>query len=112
MMRSFHYAAFGKILLNENYREKDIEFLEQWADQWQHYISRFYLGAYLERMGSKADLNNEDEILIRTYLLEKAIYELGYELNGRPDWVNIPLRGIYYLMNRYFQAREERKKKN
>lgn len=112
MMRSFHYAAFGKILLNENYREKDIEFLEQWADQWQHYISRFYLGAYLERMGSKADLNSEDEILIRTYLLEKAIYELGYELNGRPDWVNIPLRGIYYLMNRYFQAREERKKKN
>ena len=112
MMRSFHYAAFGKILLNENYREKDIEFLEQWAEQWQHYISRFYLGAYLERMGSRAEPNGEDEILIRTYLLEKAIYELGYELNGRPDWVNIPLRGIYYIMNRYFQAREERKKKS
>ncbi|MBX2893911.1 MAG: maltose alpha-D-glucosyltransferase [Cyclobacteriaceae bacterium] len=112
MMRSFHYAAFGKILLNENYREKDIEFLEQWAEQWQHYVSRFYLGAYLERMGSKAELGLEDEILIRTYLLEKAIYELGYELNGRPDWVNIPLRGIYYLMNRYFQAKEERKKKS
>jgi maltose alpha-D-glucosyltransferase/alpha-amylase len=112
MMRSFHYAAFGKILLNENYREKDIEFLEQWAEQWQHYVSRFYLGAYLERIGSKAELGLEDEILIRTYLLEKAIYELGYELNGRPDWVNIPLRGIYYLMNRYFQAKEERKKKS
>jgi maltose alpha-D-glucosyltransferase / alpha-amylase len=112
MMRSFHYAAFGKILLNENYREKDLEFLEQWAEQWQHYVSRFYLGAYLERMGSKAELGLEDEILIRTYLLEKAIYELGYELNGRPDWVNIPLRGIYYLMNRYFLAKEERKKKS
>lgn len=111
MMRSFHYAAFGKILLNENYRERDLEFLEQWAEQWQHYVSRFYLGAYLEKMGKAPELSNEDEILLRTYLIEKAIYELGYELNGRPDWVNIPLRGIYYLMQRYFLAVEERKKK-
>jgi maltose alpha-D-glucosyltransferase / alpha-amylase len=112
MMRSFHYAAFGKILLNENYREKDIEFLVQWAEQWQHYVSRFYLGAYLERMGMDSKLTEQDEILIRTYLIEKAIYELGYELNGRPDWAIIPLRGIYYHMNRYFLAKEEQKKKN
>ncbi len=111
MMRSFHYAAFGKILLNENYREKDIEFLEEWAEQWQHYVSRFYLGAYLEKMGMEKSLSPENEILIRTYLLEKAVYELGYELNGRPDWVNIPLRGIRYQMKRYTQAKEELKKK-
>jgi maltose alpha-D-glucosyltransferase/alpha-amylase len=111
MMRSFHYAAFGKILLNENYREKDLEFLEQWAEQWQHYVSRFYLGAYLEKMGMDKSLSHEDEILIRTYLLEKAVYELGYELNGRPDWVNIPLRGIRYQMKRYFEAKELLKKK-
>ncbi len=111
MMRSFHYAAFGKILLNENYREKDIEFLEQWAEQWQHYVSRFYLGAYLEKMGMGKSLSSEDEILIRTYLLEKAVYELGYELNGRPDWVNIPLRGIRYQMRRYLEAKELSKKK-
>lgn len=110
MMRSFHYAAFGKILLNENYREKDIEFLIQWAEQWQHYISRFYLGAYLERMGVDPKLSDEDAILIRTYLLEKAIYELGYELNGRPEWVNIPLRGIYHQMSRYALTKEERTK--
>lgn len=112
MMRSFHYAAFGKIMLNENYREKDIEFLEKWAEQWQHYVSRFYLGAYMEGMGMATTLSEQDEVLIRTYLIEKAIYELGYELNGRPDWVNIPLRGIYYHMNRYFLAKEEQKKKN
>lgn len=111
MMRSFHYAAFGKILLNENYREKDIEFLEQWAEQWQHYVSRFYLGAYLEKMGMGKSLSPEGEILIRTYLLEKAVYELGYELNGRPDWVNIPLRGIRYQMRRYLEAKELSKKK-
>ncbi len=111
MMRSFQYAAFGKILLNENYRDRDMEFLENWAEQWQHYVSRFYFGAYLERMGLGKELSDENEILIRTFLLEKAIYELGYELNGRPDWVIIPLRGIMYHMNRYQQAKEEEKQK-
>lgn len=111
MMRSFHYAAFGKILLNENYRQQDREFLEQWAEQWQHYVSRFYLGAYMEKMGMGKNLSYENDVLIRTFLLDKAIYELGYELNNRPDWVITPLRGIYYLMNRYFQEKEERKKK-
>lgn len=111
MMRSFQYAAFGKILLNENYRDRDMEFLENWAEQWQHYVSRFYFGAYLERMGLGKELSIENEILIRTFLMEKAIYELGYELNGRPDWVIIPLRGIMYHLNRYRQEKEEEKQK-
>ncbi len=110
MMRSFHYAAYGKILLNENYRDRDLEFLEQAAEQWQHYVSRFYLGAYMERMGMGTNLSEENDLLIRTFLIEKAIYELGYELNGRPDWVNIPLKGIYYLVNRYIPEKEEKNK--
>ena len=110
MMRSFHYAAFGKILLNENYREQDLQFLMSWAEQWQHYVSRFYVGAYMEKMGMGTQLPCEDDVLIRTYLLEKAVYELGYELNGRPDWTVIPLRGIEYQMNRYFLEKENRKK--
>ncbi|MFZ6010111.1 MAG: maltose alpha-D-glucosyltransferase [Bacteroidota bacterium] len=108
MMRSFHYAAFGKLLLNENYRDRDLEFLEQAAEQWQHYIGRFYLGAYMERIGMGTNLSVENDILIRTFLIEKAIYELGYELNGRPDWTIIPLRGIYYHVNRYIQEKEAR----
>ncbi|MBX2954535.1 MAG: maltose alpha-D-glucosyltransferase [Cyclobacteriaceae bacterium] len=111
MMRSFQYAAFGKILLNENYRDRDMEFLESWAEQWQHYVSRFYFGAYLERLGLGKELSYENEVLIRTFLIEKAIYELGYELNGRPDWVAIPLRGIYYHMSRYALAKEDRESK-
>lgn len=111
MMRSFHYAAFGKILLNENYRDRDLEFLETWADQWQHYVSRYYLGAYMERMGLGSKLTYEYDMLIRTFLIEKAVYELGYELNGRPEWTKIPLRGIDYLITRYLKEKEERKKK-
>jgi maltose alpha-D-glucosyltransferase / alpha-amylase len=37
--------------------------------------------------------------MLQTYMLDKAIYELGYELNNRPDWVSIPLKGILGLLN-------------
>ena len=37
-------------------------------------------------------------MLLDTFLLEKALYEVRYELNNRPDWVPIPLRGILSLM--------------
>jgi maltose alpha-D-glucosyltransferase/alpha-amylase len=111
MMRSFHYAAFGKMLLNENYRDRDMDFLENWAEHWQHYVSRFYLGAYLERMGRSKELSYEDNILVRTFLIEKAIYELGYELNGRPDWVIVPLRGIDYHLRRYQLEKTDQEKK-
>lgn len=101
MMRSFHYAAYGKILLNNGFNNHDTDILEKAAEQWQHYVSRFFLGSYLEFSGLGTNLSKENSILMRTFLLEKAIYELGYELNARPDWVNVPLRGIQYLVNRY-----------
>jgi len=98
MMRSIHYAALSKILLTNHYKDNDRRVLETWAEQWQHYASRFYLGAYMESMGMNGTLTHEDGLLLRTFLLEKAIYELGVELNGRPDWTVIPLKGIEYLM--------------
>ena len=42
----------------------------------------------------------EFEVLLRCFLLEKAVYEVGYELNNRPDWVTIPMRGIERLLKR------------
>ena len=43
---------------------------------------------------SKEDL----KLLLDLYVLQKAIYELTYELNNRPDWVNVPLRGIIEIL--------------
>ena len=102
MMRSFHYAAYGSILLNDNYRKKDIATLEYWAEQWQHYVNRFYLTAYFERIGMP--YTEGVQTLVQVYLLEKAIYELGYELNSRPHWVIIPLRGIKYLLDKVIKV--------
>jgi maltose alpha-D-glucosyltransferase/alpha-amylase len=101
MIRSFHYASYGKIALSGAYNEKEVSFLEPWADQWQHYILRFYLKSYYQTKYGVDEITDNDIILLRIYVLEKAIYELGYELNSRLDWVKIPLRGIEYLLNRY-----------
>ncbi len=100
MMRSFHYAAYGKILLDKRYRSEDSTILEKAAEQWQYYVSRFFLGSYMAHADLGSNLSTENTVLIRTFLLEKAIYELGYELNARPDWVKIPLKGIQYLVRR------------
>lgn len=104
MIRSFHYAAYGQLFLNQNYRKEDMPFLEGWADQWFHYVSQFFLTAYYETAGEYSFLPESEEerkLLLRTYILEKAIYEVGYEMNARPDWLRIPVRGVLYAMRGY-----------
>jgi len=106
MIRSFHYAAYGQLLLNQNYRKDDMALLEQWAHQWFHYISRFYLTAYLDRAAGNSFIPSVEEdvqLLLRTYMLEKAIYEVSYEMNARPEWLRIPLRGVMNVMEGYFE---------
>ncbi len=110
MVRSFHYAAFYGLIQNPAVRPEDVPYLETWAEQWFHYVSGFFMQAYLERTKGSPFIpaSKEDfDILMQTFLLEKAIYELGYELNNRPDWVRIPLRGIKYIMQRYLNETGE-----
>jgi maltose alpha-D-glucosyltransferase / alpha-amylase len=108
MIRSFHYAAYGALLLNDQVRADDMPKLLPFAEQWYHYMSGFFMQSYLERVrgtpfipSSREDL----DIMLQTYLLEKAIYELNYELNNRPEWLLIPLKGIRAIMNRTKQER-------
>ncbi len=104
MVRSFHYAAFFNLIQNPATRPEDLPYLETWAEQWFHYVSGFFLQAYLEKTKDSPFVPNNKEdfdILMQTFLLEKAVYELNYELNNRPDWVRIPIRGIKYIMKRY-----------
>jgi predicted trehalose synthase len=71
-----------------------------WAGFWQLWVSATFLRAYRATADEALFLprREELEILLDTFLLEKAIYELGYELNNRPDWVRIPIRGIRDLL--------------
>ena len=104
MLRSFHYAAnvplIGKTGGSVS-RPEDLARLEPWAHCWTFWISAAFLSAYLESSAQASFLpRSREEIssLLSFYLLEKAIYELGYELNNRPDWVKLPLRGILDLL--------------
>lgn len=103
MMRSLHYAAYASLFLDNQIRQEDFSRLMPYAEAWYHYMSGIFLEAYRDTVAGSAffPAQAEDlEILLTTFLLEKAIYELNYELNNRPDWVVIPLRGIQTIMMR------------
>ncbi|MHC1727360.1 MAG: maltose alpha-D-glucosyltransferase [Syntrophobacteraceae bacterium] len=101
MIRSFHYAAYLALLKGGGIREEDAPSLEPWAELWYRSMSAIFLRAYLGRMkdGDLIPQSRRDlETLLNCFLLDKAVYELGYELNNRPEWVTIPVRGIRYLV--------------
>jgi maltose alpha-D-glucosyltransferase/alpha-amylase len=102
MIRSFHYVAFGSLFLDNQIREEDVNKLIPFAEQWYHYMSGFFIKSYLETVKGSPIVPKDQgdlQILLKTFLLQKAIYELGYELNNRPAWVMIPLRGIKSIMH-------------
>jgi trehalose synthase-fused probable maltokinase len=104
MLRSFHYAAYAPLLglaPGEVSPGEKSQALEVWADRWWEWMSARFLRAYLETSGSSSFVPRSREelsALLELHLLEKAIYELSYELNNRPTWVSIPLRGIATLL--------------
>jgi maltose alpha-D-glucosyltransferase / alpha-amylase len=100
MMRSFQYAAYSA-LWQPAMRTEDVPFLERWADIWYRLMSSVFLQNYLQTTTNAVFVpNNFDDfqILLEAYLLDKAVYEIGYELNNRPDWVVIPIRGIKHIL--------------
>ncbi len=96
MLRSFHYAAYAAYF-GQSPDGAPPPYLEPWARFWHLWVSVAYLQAYLETAGSAPFLpavGDDLKLLLDVFLVEKAVYELGYELNNRPDWVSIPLQGI------------------
>ncbi len=100
MMRSFQYAAYSA-LWQPSMRTEDVPFLERWADIWYRLMNSVFLQNYLDTTSNAVFVpNNLDDFqtLLEAYLLDKAVYEIGYELNNRPDWVIIPIRGIKHIL--------------
>jgi maltose alpha-D-glucosyltransferase/alpha-amylase len=101
MLRSFHYAAYAGLFAYTQNRPEDFARLGPWADLWHQWASAAFLRAYRARACSAAFLPGRPEefaALLDAFLLDKAFYELVYELNNRPDWVRIPLKGILGLL--------------
>ncbi|HLB71730.1 MAG TPA: maltose alpha-D-glucosyltransferase [Candidatus Methanoperedens sp.] len=101
MIRSFHYAAYTMLLDKGSIRPEDIPALDRWADQWYTYVGVIFMKSYLDQSRDAIFIpedRKEIRVLLSVFLLEKAVYELGYELNNRPDWIIIPLKGILRLL--------------
>ncbi|MBI4188284.1 MAG: maltose alpha-D-glucosyltransferase [Chloroflexi bacterium] len=103
MIRSFHYVAYAAIhgQVPAVLRVEDMPLLEEWARAWYLWVSATFLKSYLGFMGNTPILpsSREDlQVILDTHLLDKAIYEVNYELNNRPDWVGLPLGGILQVL--------------
>ena len=101
MLRSFHYAVYTTLLKQTaDIRPEDLAAFDPWARVWYLWVSAAFLKAYCAVAGQGAFLPDREErqVLLNAYLLEKVLYELRYELNSRPDWVNVPLQGILDLV--------------
>ena len=103
MLRSFSYAPYVALLR----QQPDLLVvdagarLEAWIRFWHGWVSVVFLNAYLgiaERASFWPRSQAEFRVLLDVHLLEKAVYEIGYELNNRPDWVRIPVLGVLEIL--------------
>ncbi len=98
MLRSFHYAAHSGLNQFPGERQQ----LEAEAENWAQIMSAQFLRGWREAAKGQPFVPiSEDQVtkLLDAFILEKAIYEVSYELNNRPSWVGIPLRGILQILS-------------
>jgi maltose alpha-D-glucosyltransferase/alpha-amylase len=101
MIRSFSYAAYAGLFGHVASRPSERERLEPWARIWQTWTTAAFLRGYFTSAAGSLFIpaaSSQRDALLRLFVLEKALYELNYELNNRPDWVRIPLKGIFELL--------------
>ena len=100
MVRSFDYAAFGSVLMFVD--EADRPQMLPVAAEWQKQATEAFLNGYFQNMAGCASLpdNAEDtQKLLDLFVLEKALYEVIYEVANRPDWLAIPMNGLSRLID-------------
>jgi len=104
MLRSFDYAAHTALFGSAErgaIRDEDVGVLLPWALSLNQWVGSAFLRAYLppvQAAGLVPADRDQLAVLLRVLLLDKAIYEVGYELNNRPGWARIPIRGILDLL--------------
>ena len=100
MLRSFSYGAYATLMNWSARHGEDLGRLERWARLWERSTAAEFLRGYREATVGAAFLPSEladFRKLLDAYRLNKALYEVLYELNNRPAWVRIPLMGILGL---------------
>jgi maltose alpha-D-glucosyltransferase/alpha-amylase len=100
MLRSFSYAAYATLINFTARRPEDLGRLLPWARLWERSVSAEFLRAYRAASQNSNHVPSDPAAfrqLLDAYLLDKALYELRYEMNNRPTWARIPVEGILAL---------------
>ncbi len=101
MIRSLFYAGYEGLILDKKLRKEDVIKHEPFAEMWIHHATGYFLNAYMETVNGHdfvPDNLTDWDVVLQTYLLEKALYSLNYELNHRPDYVLVPMRFIKAIL--------------
>ena len=101
MIRSFSYAAHAALLTNPAPKPTDDGTLHGWARLWQTWAAAAFLHGYLSSTTRIAELVGESDSrdrLLGLFTIDRALRELDGELNNRPEWASIPLRGLLELL--------------
>ena len=99
MLRSFNYAAYAGLFHFSETGQADWTFLERWGRAWEALVCHAFLKGYKEETLKRSArfLPPSEEMIhkvLSVFQLDKAMYELNYEINNRPSWLKIPIQGI------------------
>ncbi|MDQ3751641.1 MAG: phosphotransferase [Actinomycetota bacterium] len=100
MLRSFNYAVCSVLFDRAEPDSDEWRILQPWADAWERTARDRFLRAYFRKSHEGRFLAPDREALntmLHVFELDKALYEIVYEMSHRPEWVRIPLRGIAQL---------------
>ena len=102
MLRSISYVAVAGMSESVDERGADTSMLQPLAREWEARTSAAFLAGYRATIAGCASYPDDPEIaqqLLDFFVLEKAFYEMSYELANRPAWLRIPLEGIRAILD-------------
>ncbi len=97
MLRSLAYAAMNILYSRQEALPEEQKYLTVRLRAWEEWTQAAFLHGYLAGAAGASFLPASEhhlELLLSSFLLDKAFYETEYELNNRPEWLPIPLQGI------------------
>lgn len=102
MISSFYYTAYEGLFSSNQFSKEELPDLLPYADQWAHYMCVFFIKGYLDVVEG-SDLLPKDhqelEILLQSFLLERALKRLNIDAKNHSEWVIVPIKLIKSIID-------------